>query len=153
MRTPFLTMCKKMRSALKLLFIIAALLAGFFASDIIKLFSSETKSIDLSQYCVLSTTPCLQQNISMTLAQDKVHPLVANRLSVSWPDSDSEQLELRLQGVEMDMGTVKYVLKKAESGKFESDIILPVCTSDSMTWVGQLTDGKTTVLPALRMER
>lgn len=153
MRTPFLTMCKKMRSALKLLFIIAALLAGFFASDIIKLFSSETKSTDLSQYCVLSTTPCSQQNISMTLAQDKVHPLVANRLSVSWPDNDSEQLELRLQGVEMDMGTVKYVLKKAESGKFESDIILPVCTSDSMTWVGQLTDGKTTVLPALRMER
>jgi len=89
----------------------------------------------------------------MTLAQDKVHPLVANRLSVSWPNSDSEQLELRLQGVEMDMGTVKYVLKKTESGKFESDIILPVCTSDSMTWVGQLTDGKTTVLPALRMER
>ncbi|MBD0786170.1 hypothetical protein HUO09_07425 [Vibrio sp. Y2-5] len=142
-----------MRSALKLFFILVALLAGFFASDIIKFFSAETKNIDLSQYCVLSSTPCSQQNIAMTLAQDKVHPLVANRLSVSWPNSDSEQLELRLQGVEMEMGTVKYVLKKVEPGKFEADIILPVCTSESMTWAGQLTDGKTTVLPALRMER
>ncbi len=153
MRTPFLTMCKKMRSALKLVAILIALLAGFFASDIIKLFAGETKSIDLSQYCQLSTTPCTQKDISMSLAQDTVHPLVANRLSVSWPNSQSEQLVLNLQGVEMEMGTVKYVLKKVEAGKYEADIILPVCTSESMTWVGQLSDGNTTVLPALRMER
>lgn len=142
-----------MRSALKLVAILIALLAGFFASDIIKLFAGETKSIDLSQYCQLSTTPCTQKDISMSLAQDTIHPLVANRLSVSWPNSQSEQLVLNLQGVEMEMGTVKYVLKKVESGKYEADIILPVCTSESMTWVGQLSDGNTTVLPALRMER
>ncbi|WP_165313280.1 hypothetical protein [Vibrio ziniensis] len=142
-----------MRSVLKLLAIFIALLAGFFASDIIKLFSEKTKNIDLSQYCVLSTTPCIQKGISMSLAQPTVHPLVANRLTVSWPNSEAQQLVLSLEGVEMEMGTVKYVLKKVESDKFETDIILPVCTNDSMTWVGQLSDSKTTVLPALRMER
>ncbi|MFV0449993.1 MAG: hypothetical protein ACK5MF_16300 [Vibrio sp.] len=142
-----------MRSALRLFVTLAALLAGFFASDLINFFSGNEKNIDLAQYCVLSSIPCTQQNVSMSLAQDTLHPLVANRLTVSWPNSESNQLVLSLQGVEMDMGTVKYVLKKIDSGKYEADIILPVCTSDSMTWVGQLSNGNTTVLPALRMER
>ncbi len=142
-----------MRSVLKLIVIAIALAAGFFASDIIHHLTVQKRPIDLNQYCMLSTTPCMQLNVSMSLATDTVHPLVTTQLSVNWPDTEAKQLELSLEGVEMEMGTVKFVLSKAASGLFQTDIILPVCTNNSMTWVGQLSDGKTTVLPAVRMER
>ncbi len=142
-----------MRSVLKLVFILIALGAGFFANDLIKAISQQTQSVDISQYCQLSTKSCTQDNVSMTLSQDNTHPLVANRITVNWPNSKTKQLELTLKGVEMDMGVLKFVLKPTSSGQFETDIILPVCTNDSMTWAGELTDGETTVLPAIRMQR
>ncbi len=142
-----------MRSLLKPIVIIIALGAGFFASDLIKAISKQTQSVDLSQYCQLSTQSCDQKNASMSLSQDKTHPLVANKISVTWPNPEAKQLELTLKGVEMDMGVLKFVLKPASSGQFETDLILPVCTSESMTWAGELTDGETTVLPAIRMQR
>ncbi len=142
-----------MRTGIKLLTIALALGAGFYANDIIRMFSGETTSIELTDYCMLSTHPCEEQNISMRLSTDTAHPLVASRLTVNWPETSAQKLELSLQGVEMEMGTVKYVLSKSPSGLFETDIILPVCTSNAMTWAGQLSDGEKTVHPAIRMER
>jgi len=142
-----------MRSLLKPIVIIIALGAGFFASDLIKAVYQQTQSVDLSQYCQLSTQSCTQNNASMSLSADTAHPLVANTISVTWPNTDAKQLQLTLKGVEMDMGVLKFVLKPTSPGQFETDLVLPVCTADSMTWAGELTDGETTVLPAIRMQR
>ncbi len=151
-RRLFLPYPKAMNLVLKLFVVALALIAGFFASDVTSLISQHTKAIDLSQYCELSTKTCQQQNVSMVLSQDTAHPLIANRMSVDWPETSASQLTLTLQGVEMEMGIVKFVLNKMPSGQFEVDIILPVCTDHSMTWAGELSDGKTAVLPAIRME-
>lgn len=45
----------------------------------------------------------------MTLAQDKAHPLVANRLTVHWPNTDAQNLILTLEGLEMNMGSAKFL--------------------------------------------
>lgn len=142
-----------MRTLLKFVLIILALGVGFFAKDLINAISQHSQSPDISQHCMLSTQTCVQSQAQMSLAQDTTHPLVANRMTVAWPNSEAKQLELTLKGVEMDMGVLKFVLKPTSSGQFETDLILPVCTSDSMTWTGKLTDGETTVLPAIRMQR
>ncbi|NTJ39213.1 hypothetical protein HQK29_16385 [Vibrio vulnificus] len=45
------------------------------------------------------------------------------------------------------------ILKQTSPGLFRGEVILPVCTTDAMTWLGELTDGTTTVYPAIRMQR
>lgn len=122
-----------------------------FASDLVAWFQSPQP--DLNDYCQLSQQSCEQAGVTMTLAQDKAHPLVANRLTVHWPNTDAQNLILTLEGLEMNMGSAKFSLSSNGDGLYSADIILPVCTSDAMTWIGELSDGKQTVYPAIRMER
>ncbi|TXZ08751.1 hypothetical protein FXE63_04405 [Vibrio mimicus] len=140
-----------MMNALKGIAILLALGAGFFATDLLTWLQQPKRN--LSDYCQLSQNGCEQAGVTMTLAQDKAHPLVTNRLTVHWPNSDAQNLILTLEGVEMNMGSAKFSLSPTAKGIYSADIILPVCTSDSMTWVGKLSDGTKTVYPAIRMER
>ncbi|EGR4342300.1 hypothetical protein DDN83_07725 [Vibrio cholerae] len=140
-----------MMNALKGIAILLALGAGFFASDLVAWFQSPQPN--LNDYCQLSQQSCDQAGVTMTLAQDKAHPLVANRLTVHWPNTDAQNLILTLEGLEMNMGSAKFSLSSNGDGLYSADIILPVCTSDAMTWIGELSDGKQTVYPAIRMER
>ena len=59
---------------------------------------------------------------------------------------------LTMKGLEEQLGTVRYKLKHVGNDYFEGEIMLPVCTLDEMTWLGELTDGQKTVYPALRMK-
>ncbi len=102
---------------------------------------------------MLSTQACTQQAVSMTLSNDTAQPLVASEVRVEWPSSKEPQLVLTLSGLEMDMGKPKFILKQTSPGLFRGEVILPVCTTDAMTWLGELTDGTTTVYPAIRMQR
>lgn len=138
--------------AIKIVGIIIAVSIGFFASDITKLATQQPEKT-LDEYCMLSTATCIQDQVSITLNRDTAQPLLPVTLRIQWPNHEASQLILSLNALEMEMGTVKYSLKKSADGSFEGDIILPVCTLDNMTWVGELTDGTTTVYPALRMER
>ncbi len=140
-----------MMNTLKGIAIILALSAGFFANDLLTWLQQPKR--DLSNYCVLSKSGCEQAGITMTLAQDKAHPLMANRLTVHWPNTNAPHLILTLEGFEMNMGSAKFSLSPSGEGLYTADIILPVCTSDAMTWVGELSDGTQTVYPAIRMER
>lgn len=134
-------------------FIIVALSGGFYAADIIQTTPDKTSELVADDYCQLSTLQCQQQSITMTQARDEIQPLVATPLIVDWPDTDADTLLLKLRGMEMDMGEVRFVLQRNTQGVFTTDVTLPVCTAGSMTWIGSLTDGKQTVYPSIRMQR
>ncbi|MFH4800345.1 hypothetical protein WMQ58_01210 [Vibrio diabolicus] len=131
----------------------AALVAGFYAPTLLKSFSSSTPIKPIGEYCFLSTASCVQENVTMTLNADTAQPLVPTTLNVEWHTSDAEQLVLSLSGREMEMGEPKFLLKQVAPGRYQGDIILPVCTQDAMTWVGELSDGESTVYPAIKMQR
>lgn len=131
----------------------AALVAGFYAPTLLKSFSSSTPIKPIDEYCFLSTASCVQENVTMTLNADTAQPLVPTTLNVEWRTSDAEQLVLSLSGREMEMGEPKFLLKQVAPGRYQGDIILPVCTQDAMTWVGELSDGESTVYPAIKMQR
>nr|WP_319552922.1 hypothetical protein [uncultured Vibrio sp.] len=130
-----------------------ALVAGFYAPTLLKSLSASSELKPLEEYCFLSTTSCVQQDVSMILNVDNTQPLVPAQLTVEWPDSKTEQLVLSLSGLEMEMGEPKFLLNKVSPGKYTGELILPVCTQESMTWVGELTDGQDTIYPAIKMQR
>ncbi|ENM5825110.1 hypothetical protein [Vibrio metoecus] len=140
-----------MKNTLKGIAILLALSAGFFANDLLTWLQQPQRN--LSDYCLLSASDCQQAGVTMRLAQDKAHPLIANRLTVHWPNTNAQNLILTLEGLEMNMGSAKFSLSLTEEGTYVADIILPVCTADAMTWIGELSDGQQTVYPAMRMER
>ncbi|MCG3732825.1 hypothetical protein [Vibrio cincinnatiensis] len=142
-----------MQTLIKLVFAALALLAGWYASDLIKHWQTHTPPQEVHHYCPLSTQTCQQQGVSMTLTQDIVQPLAATTLMVEWPNAQSQQLTLTLQGLEMEMGTVKFLLTKKAEGSFSGELMLPVCTLQGMTWIGMLTDGHASVYLSVRMEK
>ncbi|ELH3115101.1 MULTISPECIES: hypothetical protein [Vibrio] len=138
---------------LKIAAIAVALVAGFYAPTLLKSFSSSSIVKPLDEYCLLSTTACVQQGATMTLNVDNAQPLIPAKFDVEWNKSDAEQLVLSLSGREMEMGEPKFLLKKIAPGKYSGEVVLPVCTQESMTWVGELTDGQSTIYPAIKMQR
>lgn len=138
--------------ATKVIGIALAVGIGFFASDI-STFVSQPKTKVIDDYCMVTTQTCSQNQVNMTLSRDTAQPLLPTVFRVEWPNTDVPQLLLSLKGVEMNMGTARFSLTKVAEGVYQGEIILPICTIDEMTWVGELTDGKTTVYPALRMKR
>ena len=126
--------------------------SGFFAKDIAGWLNSE-EELSLSQYCPLSTQGCQQDNIRVTLNRDTVQPLIAVKISANWPKSDAAPLRLTLHGYEMDMGTALFELKAHQNGFYQAEVLLPACTVESMTWIGQLSDGHQSMNVSIRMAR
>ncbi len=129
-----------------------ALLAGFFTQDIMAWFTSSTP-ITLEEHCQLSTTACEQNNAVITISQDTAQPLLPFSLQANWPQSDASQLNLTLQGHEMEMGTARFAIAKLADGQYQGEVLLPACTMENMTWVGTLSDGKQSINVAIRMAR
>lgn len=142
-----------MHTVIRLILAALALLTGFYASDLIQYWRTNTTPQETPHYCPLSTQPCQQKGVSMTLTQDIVQPLVATTLVVEWPNAQSQQLTLTLQGLEMEMGTIKFLLTRKAEGSFHGELMLPVCTMQGMTWIGMLTDGHASVYLSVRMEK
>lgn len=141
-----------MPNLVKFTFIGIALIAGYFAQDIALWFGDDKKN-QLAQYCPLSTLGCNQEAISVKLNHDLAQPLVPVQISAHWPNSQSHSLRLTLNGHEMDMGTALFELKANDEGIYQADVLLPVCTSGKMTWIGQLSDGHQSIDLAIRMAR
>ncbi|MGF1697008.1 hypothetical protein L4C54_15175 [Vibrio lamellibrachiae] len=151
-----------MHPALKVTAVVAALVIGFFANDLRQLVSSpatastapaQSPPPSVDDYCFVSTQSCEQNKIVMTLDKDTAQPLVPTTFTVHWEDAQAESLILDMKGLEMDMGSVKYLLKPTQENIYQAEIMLPICTTQKMTWVGTLTDGSQTVFPAIRIER
>lgn len=142
-----------MPSVAKLLLLVIAVGGGFFASDIQHWIQAKNDKISLDEYCLITTQSCTQDNITVQADKDTSQPLVPTVVEVDWPESSSEQLFVSLQGYEMDMGQVVFKLDKNSGGRFSGQIILPVCTTEAMTWYGTITDGEKTLKTSIRMER
>lgn len=142
-----------MHSVVKIIAIGLMLGAGFFISDITNWLSASNRTIDLDEYCILSTQGCQKGEIKLALDRDVAQPLMPAKISVEWPDSQKDFLELQLEGLEMDMGQAKFLLTPTGNNTFSGEILLPVCTTDAMTWIGHISDGATTINTAVRMER
>ncbi|WP_428772615.1 hypothetical protein [Vibrio sp.] len=137
----------------KLVIIAAVILLGYLAPEAIHYLQQTSAQPDDQQYCTLSSLPCLQGGVSMQLESDSVAPLRPAELTVDWPGSTTSTLILTLKGREMEMGTVMVQLNQVTEGQYKGTVTLPVCSSEEMTWLGQLTDGDKSVFPAIRMKR
>jgi hypothetical protein len=137
----------------KLLLVLAAIGSGFFASDLINWYQVTQQQVSLDQYCLLTTQSCQQGDVIIQVDKDTSQPLVPTQIEVSWPQSDSDHLLMTLQGYEMDMGTVVFKLDKNPQGNFSGQVILPVCTTDAMTWYGSVSDNSESIKTSIRMER
>ncbi|MCG9595208.1 hypothetical protein L1D15_00585 [Vibrio sp. Isolate25] len=142
-----------MSSLLKLLLVVVTLGAGFFAGDLYQWFQSRSQIKPLSEYCLLTTQACESDNVRIKVDRDISQPLVPTEIVVDWPEAQQESLLLTLEGYEMEMGTAVFKLNKSSTGQFTGQVILPVCTTDAMTWVGKLTDGQHSVSTSIRMEQ
>ncbi|MCG9681532.1 hypothetical protein L1D31_03035 [Vibrio sp. Isolate23] len=142
-----------MSSLLKLLLVVLTLGVGFFAGDLYQWFQSRSQVKPLSEYCLLTTQACESDNVRIKVDRDISQPLVPTEIVVDWPEAQQESLLLTLEGYEMEMGTAVFKLNKSSTGQFTGQVILPVCTTDAMTWVGELTDGQNSVSTSIRMEQ
>ncbi|KOO07527.1 hypothetical protein [Vibrio hepatarius] len=142
-----------MPSLVKILLLVVALCAGFFAGDVYEKLKSQVNTVSLDDYCLLSSQPCIQDGVSITVDRDVSQPLIPTHISVEWPQTNASELLLKLEGHEMEMGTAVFKLTKSPNGAFTGDVILPVCTTEEMTWVGELSDGQQNIKTSLRMER
>ncbi|WP_194436920.1 hypothetical protein [Vibrio fluminensis] len=141
-----------MSKLLKFLSALVAVSIGFFANDLIGFFQTSPK-VSLDSYCQLSTEACAQDGVIISMNQDTAQPLQPFTLSVKWSSHQNENLMLTLQGHEMDMGTARFAIARTPSGEYQSDVLLPACTMDDMTWIGTLSDGSQSVDVAIRMAR
>ncbi|GEA60871.1 hypothetical protein [Vibrio comitans] len=145
-----------MNNIFKGLAFILALGLGFFAKDIYQttqnsLANAKPKS-DI-EYCHLSTAACSINNARIVLEQDVVSPMQPTSIEVNWPENSDEQLWIELEGKEMSMGVAKFVLSNQGNGTFSGSLLLPVCHSDSMTWIGSIQSSTETLPISVRMQR
>ncbi|MCG7498341.1 hypothetical protein MHO82_15845 [Vibrio sp. Of7-15] len=129
---------------------VSALGAGFFAPELIAQFSASEKH----NYCELGAQACEQKNTIITLSDDIVQPLKPSTITVKWPEENmSQPLLLELQGQEMEMGTYKLPLTLNDKGLYTGEVMLPICTEDSMTWQGSISSKTNQAYISIRMEQ
>lgn len=153
-----LPLLPKSRTTLLLLLLASiALLAGFYAPNIINTIVSNQQSdlpVETSQYCALSTQQCEKKGVEIKLGIDIAKPLEATHIDVNWQDNQSDKLMLTLRGLKMDLGVVKFPILKQQDGQYQGTIVLPICTDTKMTWIGTLTDQQgNKVYTSIRMEK
>ncbi|WP_143696340.1 hypothetical protein [Vibrio mediterranei] len=138
-----------MNNKVKVLFVALALGAGFFIPNLLK--HEPSADVALTDYCMLSQQVCEQQGVKMKVDSPRVTPLTPITVEVFWPESDAPNLNISLQGKEMNMGVVKFQLEMIKPDVYQGEIILPVCAEDSMTWYGTISNGDSDIKAAVRM--
>lgn len=129
---------------------VSALGAGFFAPELISQFSAHEKH----DYCEVGTQACKQESVVITLSDDIVQPLKPSTITVQWPEATRDKpLLLELKGREMEMGTYKLPLILNDEGLYTGEIMLPICTEDSMTWQGSISSKTNQAYISIRMEQ
>ena len=127
-----------MKTVSKGLAVVLALALGFFASDIYDALQPSSDNTDIN-YCQLSTQVCESNGVSMVLGQDVVKAMQPTTIEVNWPNRKEKQLFIELEGKEMSMGIAKFVLERQSDDLFSGTLLLPVCFSNTMTWIGTIS--------------
>lgn len=108
-------------------------------------------------YCSLNQQTCHYQGYQASLSDPTVHPMHANTLTFTTSQPlNSKTLLVKLKGVEMNMGEYRLVLNQIDETHYRGDLMLPVCTEQTMTWAGTITvpdQGQTQFPIKVTMER
>lgn len=144
---------QRVKILLKLSIILVALAGGFFLDEVILVRDIKHAESLPTDNCILSKTVCVYDDITVIADKDITQPLKPTKIDVYWPSHKQDHLILSLEGHEMMMGEVKFRLNKVSQHSFTGEIILPICTENSMTWFGQLTDGEEFINTSIRMEQ
>lgn len=137
----------------KLALVMGVFVLGYGLAEIPNHLNNREAKVDTESLCLLSTSECQFGEVSATLSQDVVKAMQPTQMNVLWPNSESNTLLISLKGVEMEMGEPRFELTRGEGDHFTGELLLPVCTSDAMTWVGTINDGHSAHAFSLNMER
>lgn len=129
---------KKWQPVTNILLAVAVGLGGFQLMGLSK--EQANKPQLPTDYCQLGVQPCKQHNASVALSNDVIRPMQSTEISVSWPELpvETDSLMLSLEGQEMMMGVYQLKLARTADGLFSGNLILPFCTSNEMTWQGNI---------------
>lgn len=136
--------------------LILAFCLGYAAIEWLPAFIRSEPIYDSSQACELSQASCLQNNASIMLSDNIVHPLQPTTMTIRWPElpKETNSLLLTLEGHEMMMGQYQLQLTRQPDDSFSGELMLPFCTQDAMTWQGKITSDSGSLTPlyvSLRM--
>ncbi|OCH23065.1 hypothetical protein [Aliivibrio logei] len=138
-------------SAMKVIAVLLLFGVGFFFTEIKDaLISYSAQTVQIEETCKLSSLPCTKNGIDIELEKDVLTPLEPSSITVNWPNLNTDNLIVSLKGHEMEMGNPIFKLSKNENHQFNGTILLPICTQNSMTWVGTISDGTTSVSVSLK---
>ncbi len=139
---------------IKAFLILLLFCSGFFFTEISTYVKSYiSPKIQLNNTCHLSTQICQQNGIAIILEKDTLTPLQPSSISVNWPNNNADSLTITLQGYDMAMGNPTFKLLPNADKSYSGDILLPICTQNTMIWVGTISDGKTSINVSLKAEQ
>ena len=89
--------------------------------------------------CDLHQGPCSARfpdggRVTLVIAPRPIHPITPLALEVRVDDLDTNAVEVDFTSPDMNMGFNRATLKAVGSGTYRGPMVLPVCTSDRMTW-------------------
>ncbi len=142
---------KMLTSTIKILSLLALFFIGFFFSELTTLVKSHiTPTITVEESCQLSSHACVKNGVTIKLERDTLTPLESSSISVNWPNSMAENIVVSLEGLDMSMGKPLFQLHKTTSETYEGKILLPICTQNTMTWIGTISDGSNSIPISLK---
>jgi len=105
--------------------------------------------------CDLRAGPCTGilpdgGRISFAISPRDIPVIKPIRFQVELEGVDAREVEVDLQGVDMNMGYNRPRLNAKGEGRFEGDAIIPVCVRDAMEWEAKVlvrTDKGTVAAP------
>ncbi|WP_413111847.1 hypothetical protein [Thaumasiovibrio sp. DFM-14] len=108
---------------------------GFYVPPYIK---QQLQPAPPSQFdCYLDELECKTAQMHITLAHQS--SAQNNVITVHTTQNiDAEQLEIKLTGLNMDMGQFNVSIPKLSGNTFQTSLWFPACTHDEMIWAGQL---------------
>ncbi|WP_220718981.1 hypothetical protein [Agarivorans litoreus] len=93
-----------------------------------------------------------EQTWQLTLPSDQLPAMLSQNIELSTNQENPPNLELRLQGIEMYMGEIKLQLEPNKHGRYQSDILLPICNTGKMRWRAEIVSLDPTQPVALSFE-
>ncbi|WP_084882714.1 hypothetical protein [Vibrio sp. qd031] len=146
-------MSKQQAILSKLGLVVIVFVLGYGLAELPNLLDRHNETVEIESLCHMTTSECRWDATSAVLAQDVVKAMQPTTITATWPNTDADRIRVSLKGVEMEMGEPRFVLNRTQANTFTGDLLLPVCTSDAMTWVGEINDGHSSHTFKLSMER
>jgi len=131
-----------MKSILAMIFIVAAIVGGYFFVDFNSMFNDargEVKFVSQNDNCDLHKGPCkisLEDGTSFNLEVfPKDIPLMKSvKFKIISENYTQEDISLDVYAKNMNMGSQNIKLKKIKDNEYESNVILPTCIRGNMKW-------------------